>query len=114
MHKSKILIIEDTQSIRDELRDILRFEGYEVITAENGQEGIDRAKEFLPDLILCDIMMPIKDGRQVFSEIKNEVTFPVLVCDRDLHSHPFKGEKHSCHHPLPMILLSFLCTFPRH
>jgi two-component system sensor histidine kinase/response regulator len=73
MKNSKILVIEDTQSIREELQDILGFEGMEVITAENGQEGIDRAKEYGPDLILCDIMMPIKDGYQVFNEIQHDV-----------------------------------------
>ncbi|MFT7604988.1 MAG: two-component system sensor histidine kinase/response regulator [Saprospiraceae bacterium] len=73
MKNSKILVIEDTQSIREELKDILGFEGMEVITAENGQEGIDRAKEYSPDLILCDIMMPIKDGYQVFNEIQHDV-----------------------------------------
>jgi two-component system sensor histidine kinase/response regulator len=73
MKNSKILVIEDTQSIKEELKDILSFEGMEVITAENGQEGIDRAKEYNPDLILCDIMMPIKDGYQVFNEIQHDV-----------------------------------------
>ncbi|MFT6869600.1 hybrid sensor histidine kinase/response regulator [Polaribacter sp.] len=73
MKNSKILVIEDTQSIKEELKDILGFEGMEVITAENGQEGIDRAKEYNPDLILCDIMMPIKDGYQVFNEIQHDV-----------------------------------------
>lgn len=71
MQKSKILIVEDTESIRQELSDILGFEGFEVITAENGQEGIDRATEHSPDLILCDIMMPVKDGYQVFDEIQH-------------------------------------------
>jgi len=70
MNESKILVIEDTESIRNELRDILIFEGMKVITAENGQEGIDKAKEHLPDLILCDIMMPLKNGYEVFDEIK--------------------------------------------
>ena len=73
MKNSKILVIEDTQSILEELKDILGFEGMEVITAENGQEGIDRAKEYSPDLILCDIMMPIKDGYRVFNEIQHDV-----------------------------------------
>ena len=73
MKKSKILVIEDTQSIREEIKDILSFEGMEVITAENGQEGIDCAKKYSPDLILCDIMMPIKDGYQVFNEIQHDV-----------------------------------------
>ena len=71
MKKTKILVIEDTKSIREGLRDILTFEGMQVIVAENGQEGIDKAKEQLPDLILCDIMMPKKDGLQVFAEIKD-------------------------------------------
>jgi two-component system sensor histidine kinase/response regulator len=71
LKKTKILVIEDTKSIREGLRDILTFEGMQVIVAENGQEGIDKAKEQLPDLILCDIMMPKKDGLQVFSEIKD-------------------------------------------
>jgi two-component system sensor histidine kinase/response regulator len=71
MRKHNILVIEDTKSIREELRDILLFEGMHVFTAENGQEGIDKAKEHLPDLILCDIMMPVKDGFEVFAEIQN-------------------------------------------
>jgi two-component system sensor histidine kinase/response regulator len=71
MRKYNILVIEDTKSIREELRDILTFEGMQVFTAENGQEGIDKAKEHLPDLILCDIMMPVKDGFEVFDDIQN-------------------------------------------
>ncbi|MFT6325005.1 MAG: two-component system sensor kinase [Halieaceae bacterium] len=73
MKNTKILVIDDTQSIREELKDILGFEGMEVIIAENGQEGIDRAKEYSPDLILCDIMMPIKDGFQVLNELQHDV-----------------------------------------
>jgi two-component system sensor histidine kinase/response regulator len=72
MTSSKILVIEDTQSIREELQDILGFEGMEVIIAKNGQEGIDLAREYSPDLILCDIMMPIKDGFQVFNELQHD------------------------------------------
>ena len=60
MKKSKVLNIEDTKSIREEHRDILIFEGMQVFTAENRQEGIGKAKGHLPDLILCDIMMPDK------------------------------------------------------
>jgi DNA-binding response OmpR family regulator len=71
LKKTKILVIEDTKSIREGLRDILTFEGMQVILAENGEEGIDKAKEHHPELILCDIMMPKKDGFQVFSEIQD-------------------------------------------
>ena len=68
----KILVIEDTKSIRDEIQDILEFEGMEVSCAENGKEGCALAHTFQPDLILCDIMMPIKNGFEVFEEVKRE------------------------------------------
>lgn len=70
MRESIVLIIEDTKSIREELKEILIFEGMKVFTAENGQEGIFKAGACLPDLILCDIMMPFKDGFEVFEEIQ--------------------------------------------
>ena len=73
MNEPKILAIEDNKDIREALRDILTFEGMQVIVAENGQEGIDKAKEHLPDLILCDIMMPIKNGLQVFDELRHNI-----------------------------------------
>ena len=74
MNKPKILIIEDTKSVRESLRDLLNFEGgVQVIVSANGQEGIDKAKEHLPNLILCDIMMPIKDGYQVFDELRHDI-----------------------------------------
>ena len=73
MNEPKILAIEDNKDIREALRDLLTFEGMQVIVAENGQEGIDKAKEHLPDLILCDIMMPIKNGPQVFDELRHNI-----------------------------------------
>ena len=73
MNEPKVLVIEDNKDIREALRDILTFEGMQVIVAENGQEGIDKAKEHLPDLILCDIMMPIKNGLQVFDELRHNI-----------------------------------------
>lgn len=73
--KIKILVIEDTHDLREVIVDILTFEGMQVIEAENGQVGIDKAKEHLPDLILCDIMMPVKDGYQVFNELSHNIDF---------------------------------------
>jgi len=75
MKEPKILVIEDTQIIRENLSLILSFEGMQVIAAADGQEGIDKAKEHLPDLILCDIMMPKKNGFEVFDEIKTDNSF---------------------------------------
>lgn len=70
----KILIIEDEDFIRETIQDILDAEGYETDSAENGQIGVDKAKNFLPDLIISDIMMPILDGHGVIRELKKEET----------------------------------------
>lgn len=58
----KILIIEDDTIIRENTAEILELGNYDVVKAENGKEGVAKAKEFLPDLIICDIMMPELDG----------------------------------------------------
>ena len=58
----KILIIEDNQDVRENLAEILTLSGYAASTAENGKVGAAKAQEELPDLILCDIMMPELDG----------------------------------------------------
>ena len=67
----KILLIEDNKDVRENTADILELHDYEVITAENGLIGIGKAKRHLPDLILCDIMMPIKDGYDVLEELSH-------------------------------------------
>lgn len=72
-NKTKILLIEDGDSLRESIVEILTFEGMVVITAENGQVGIDKAKEHLPDLILCDITMPLKDGYEVLDELSHDI-----------------------------------------
>jgi len=60
--KHKILIIEDNPDVRENLQEILTLSGYEAFTAANGKEGVQATLRHLPDLILCDIMMPELDG----------------------------------------------------
>lgn len=67
----KILIIEDESKIRDRVKQILELEGYEVIEADNGYKGIKAAKKQLPDLILCDITMPVVNGYQVLEDLQD-------------------------------------------
>ncbi len=62
MKKKKILIIEDNEDIRDSSVEILELAGYEVLEADNGKVGVELAQLHLPDMILCDIMMPELDG----------------------------------------------------
>lgn len=58
----KILLIEDNKEMRENTAEILELSNYQVLTAANGKEGIELAKKELPNLIICDIMMPELDG----------------------------------------------------
>jgi len=66
-----VLVIDDEQELLEEIVDILTFEGYDVISACDGRSGVKLAVETLPDLILCDIMMPRMDGYEVIQELRN-------------------------------------------
>ncbi|MEO5906557.1 MAG: response regulator [Saprospiraceae bacterium] len=69
----KILLIEDNEDIRNNTAEILELANYHVEVAENGKRGVEKAIEFLPDLIICDIMMPELDGYGVLHAIhRNE------------------------------------------
>ena len=60
--KKQILLIEDNEDLRENTAEILELAGYDVLTAENGKTGLALAQEELPDLIVCDILMPELDG----------------------------------------------------
>ena len=60
--KERILLIEDDEIIRENTQEILELANYNVITAENGKIGVQKAKKEQPDLVICDIMMPELDG----------------------------------------------------
>ena len=57
-----ILLIEDNPDILDNTAEILSLAGYKVYTAENGKVGVELAIQHVPDLVICDIMMPVLDG----------------------------------------------------
>ncbi len=73
MEKAKILVIDDEEAFQDFLKMRLEKEGYEVITAYDGEEGLEKAKAQRPDLVICDIKMPNKDGHEVLREIRQTV-----------------------------------------
>lgn len=76
----KILLIEDNTEIRENMAEILELAGYKVCTAENGKAGIETAIKEHPDLILCDIMMPVLDGYGVLHMVQRHA---------DLQNKPF-------------------------
>ena len=83
MPVTKILIVDDSPTERHVLVDLLTKNGYQVITAENGEEGVEKAKRELPDLILMDVVMPGLNGYQATRTLtRDEATkhIPIIVC----------------------------------
>lgn len=110
--KHKILLVEDNEPIRENTTEILQFENYTVLTANDGAAGLVIALEHIPDLILCDIKMPVMNGfhslehirklptlnkcRFIFfiaSSEKNEIEKGLLMGADDYIIKPFDGEE---------------------
>ncbi len=68
----RILVIDDEQSVLEVLRKILQFEGYDVITATNGEEGVELFRQTPCDLVITDMVMPGKDGLQTILDLRQE------------------------------------------
>ena len=89
---SKILIVEDNEMNRDMLSRRLERKGYDVVMAEDGQKGVDMSKSESPDLILMDLSLPVMDGWEATSTIKdydNTKDIPVIV----LTAHAMAGDR---------------------
>ena len=74
--QKKILVIEDNLDIQDNIVEILELANYKVYSASNGKVGVVKAKDIIPDLIICDIMMPEMDGYEVLYLIEKD---PVIA-----------------------------------
>lgn len=88
----RLLVIEDDDLIRANLTRLLKLEGYEVISATNGTDGAGLALQQVPDLIICDLLMPGLDGYSVLAELRanprtSQVPFILLTASAD------KGEQ---------------------
>ncbi len=86
--KARILIIDDTKSLVLLAENILRKEGFDVITAFDGLEGLQKVRDEQPDLIILDIVMPELDGFQVLHLVRQQTKIPVimLTSDNDMDS----------------------------
>ncbi|WP_444995638.1 response regulator transcription factor [Aliikangiella sp. IMCC44359] len=79
---SKILIVDDSPTETHVLSTILESNGYQIVTAESGEAGVEVAKQELPDLILMDVVMPGLNGFQATRQLKKESTtahIPVVI-----------------------------------
>jgi len=68
----KVLVVEDEQLLREGIVDTLQYEGFQTLEADNGLDGIRAAEEHLPDLIVCDILMPELDGYSVYTRLRSQ------------------------------------------
>jgi two-component system phosphate regulon response regulator PhoB len=82
MTKPRILIIEDERALTDVLSYNLQREGYEPIVANDGQEGLRKAQTLLPDAVLLDLMLPVRNGLEVCRELRSgdrTRTLPIIM-----------------------------------
>lgn len=78
---TKILVIEDEVQVRENIQEILELEDFDILVAENGRIGVQLAKAEIPDLIICDIMMPELDGYGVLTALRQDwatATIPLI------------------------------------
>ncbi len=82
MERKTILIVDDSDSICESIAFLLEIEGHATLTALNGREGVQKAREHRPDAILLDIMMPVLDGWGAIRELRaspETARIPVLA-----------------------------------
>jgi len=77
--EKKILVIDDEKPIADILQFNLKKEGFEVHCAYDGIEALEKVEEIQPDLILLDIMLPLKDGMEVCREVRKKYDTPIIM-----------------------------------
>ena len=79
---NRILLVEDDPSVRELLKVLLESEGYEIVEAKDGLEGLLKAEFVKPDLMILDLMMPDVDGERVLNQLRSDPelgTIPVLI-----------------------------------
>ena len=104
----RLLLVEDHEEIWDFLSRRLRRRGYEVVLATDGQEGVDKAKSELPDVVLLDMNLPVIDGWTAARKIREEPTtknIPIIA----LTAHAMAGDREKTlaagcndYHPKPI------------
>jgi CheY-like chemotaxis protein len=72
MGRARILVIDDERAVRDLISDALSIEGHDVMTAENGKEGLDLIGQYRFDLVFCDLRMPEMDGQAFYEEVQRD------------------------------------------
>ncbi|MCE1184630.1 MAG: response regulator [Rhodocyclales bacterium] len=97
----KILVVDDSPTERLALSELLVKNGYQVVTAENGDEAVAKSKQEMPDLILMDVVMPGTNGYQATRAISREpatINIPVIICtSKNLETDKIWGMRQGAH-----------------
>jgi N-acetylneuraminate synthase/N,N'-diacetyllegionaminate synthase len=113
----KILLIEDHQEIRENTTEILQLAGYQVNAAENGKVGVELARQNSPDLVVCDIMMPVLDGYGVlhctslYPPQRNELRLNNILFLKKKYNIPVGFSDHSENEKAAIVAKSYGATF---
>jgi two-component system response regulator RegX3 len=78
-HKPRVLIIEDERSIVDAVAYALELEGFRVVSASSGREGLDAARRLNPSIVLLDVMLPGMSGLDVCTQIRRDSDVPIIM-----------------------------------
>jgi DNA-binding response OmpR family regulator len=74
----KILIVEDDATLSNALQEKFKLEGFDVVTAANGEEGLSKLTSFKPNLVILDLLMPIMDGKTMLAKLRVMEEFKLL------------------------------------
>ncbi|NWL00360.1 hypothetical protein DM790_05965 [Flavobacterium collinsii] len=78
MSTNKILLVDDEPNVRETIKELLVFKNYDVRTVANGQEALDMLEYWMPDLILCDMVMPVMNGTELHENIRNNKSWSII------------------------------------
>jgi twitching motility two-component system response regulator PilH len=120
MAKSKILVVDDSATDTILITNPLRAEGYDVITAKDGEEALRRLDSDRPDLVLLDVVMPGKNGFQLCRQIRNDARFGtlpvILLTSKNQEADKFWGMKQgaTAYMTKPFVTSALLATIRQH
>lgn len=111
-----VLIIDDDHALRSNCRELLELETYQILEAENGLIGLNMMRQYLPDIVICDIEMPVMNGLELLRTVKSDLEFakiPFVMVSGQNDEHTMKSAHDlgvSAYLTKPFIIETFLST----
>lgn len=113
MDAERILVVEDERAVRELLRLLLEDNGYQVVEAEDGREGVERCRREALSLVILDLRMPVMSGFDACRVIRNESDVPIIMLSAMSDSHDIVVARRPRRVPDPPRERSGVCHRPR-